>query len=160
MKLKLSFGLFLFALLALPGSARAQSAPNINVNASASPSNVQRGRAVSVSVTMDIPSDYHVNSSRPLEKFLIPTQLTVESASGFRVTPVSYPRAILRKLKFSKSQVAVYEGRAVMRFKATAPANIDKGSKEIKLRLRYQACNDDVCFPPQTKQLNVWVNVQ
>lgn len=160
MKLKLSFGLFLFALLALPGAAHAQSAPNITVNASASSSNVQRGRAVRVTVTMDIPSGYHVNSNRPLEKFLIPTQLTVESGGGFRSGPVSYPRAILRKLKFSKNQVAVYEGRAIMRFTATAPANIDQGSKEIKLRLRYQACNDDACFPPQTKQLSVWVNVQ
>jgi thioredoxin:protein disulfide reductase len=109
---------------------------------------------------MDIPSGYHVNSNRPLEKFLIPTQLTIEAPKGIRVGRVIYPRAIVRKFNFSKNQVAVYEGRATMRFSVSVPRNFSPGSAEIKVRVRYQSCNDDVCFPPQTRELGLWLNVE
>lgn len=152
------------AVLFLPGSfqtpAAPQSAPHIAVNASLSANKVRRGRAVKASVVMDIPSGYHVNSSKPLEKFLIPTQLKVEAPDGIRVGPVSYSRAVLRKFKFSKNNVSVYEGRAPMRVTLTVPAGASTGSKELTVRLRYQSCNDEVCFPPQTKELSLWLNVE
>ena len=152
------------AVLVLPGSfqtsASPQSAPYIAVNASLSANKVRPRRSVQASVVMEIPSGYHVNSSRPLEKFLIPTQLKVEAPDGIRVGPVSYPRPVLRKFKFSKSNVSVYEGRAPMRVTLTVPAGASAGSKELKVRLRYQSCNDEVCFPPQTKELSLWLNVE
>lgn len=137
-----------------------QSPPNIGVNGSLSTKKVQRGRTVQATVVMDIPSGYHVNSSRPLEKFLIPTQIKIEGPKGIRVGPVSYPRAILRKFKFSKSRVSVYEGRATMRFNITVPRDVSTGSKEIKVRMRYQSCNDELCFQPQSRELSLWMNVE
>lgn len=152
------------AFLLLPNSVTStavpQSAPHINVNASLSSNKVNRGRSVRATVVMDIPGGYHVNSNRPLEKFLIPTQLKVETPDGIRAGAVSYPRAVLRKFKFSKNNVSVFEGRATMRFNLTVPAGGSTGTKEVKLRLRYQSCNDEVCFPPQTKDLSLWVNVE
>ncbi len=150
--------------LVLPGSVDShvvpQSPPHINVSASFSNNKVGRGRTVRATVIMDIPGGYHVNSSRPLEKFLIPTSLKVEAPDGIRVGPIAYPRAVLRKFKFSKNNVSVYEGRATMRFNLMVPAGTSTGSKEVKLRLRYQSCNDEVCFPPQTKELSLWLNVE
>lgn len=137
-----------------------QTAPHINVSGSLSTNKANRGRAVRASVVMDIPSGYHVHSNKPLEKFLIPTQLRVEAPNGIRVGAISYPRAILRNFKFSKSRVSVYEGRGTMRFNLTVPANASTGSSEIKLKLRYQSCNDEVCFPPQTKELSLWLTVE
>lgn len=150
---------FAFLAAGINSSATPQSAPNIGISASLSPDKVSKGRSVRGSVVMDIPSGYHVNSNRPLEKFLIPTQLTIEAPDGIRASAVSYPRALVRKLKFSKNNVAVYEGRATLRFNLTVPANVGSGSKEIKLKLRYQSCNDDVCFPPTTKNLSLWLHV-
>ncbi len=140
--------------------AAAQSPPHINVTASTSNHKVNRGRTVRATVTMDIPGGYHVNSARPLEKFLIPTSLKVDAPDGMRVGPITYPRAVLRKFKFSKSNVSVYEGRAVMRFNIIAPPGTSTGAKELKLNLRYQSCNDEVCFPPQTKELSLWLHVE
>ena len=148
------------SMLTLTAPATPQSPPNININPSLSSNNVQRGRTVRATVVMDIPSGYHIHSNKPLEKFLIATQLSVETPRDLKGGVVSYPRPVLRKFKFSKSQVSVYEGRAIMRFNVTVPQNVGTGSKEIKLKLRYQACNDDVCFPPQTKNLSLWLNVQ
>ena len=152
------------ALLLLPANffivAAPQSAPNIPVTGSLSPNKVARGRTAQGTIVMDVPSGYHVNSNRPLERFLIATQLTVEAPNGVRVGPVTYPRALLRSLKFSKSKVSVFEGRTSMRFSVTVPRNFSGNSAELKARLRFQSCNDDTCFPPQTREVKLWLNVE
>ena len=137
-----------------------QSAPNIGVSGSMSADSVRKGRSAQAVVVMDIPSGFHVHSNRPLEKFLIATQLQVEAPKGVKVGAVVYPRALLRNLKFSKSKVAVYEGRTPMRFNVTVPASFGSDSVELKARLRYQSCNDEVCFPPQTREITIPVKVK
>jgi len=137
-----------------------QSAPNIGLSGSLSADSVRKGRSAQAVVVMDIPSGFHVHSNRPLEKFLIATQLQVEAPKGVKLGAVVYPRALLRNLKFSKSKVAVFEGRTPMRFNVTVPASFGSDSVELKARLRYQSCNDEVCFPPQTREITIPVKVK
>jgi hypothetical protein len=73
---------------------------------------------------------------------------------------IVYPRAVMRSLKFSKNKVAVYEGRTSIRFPVTVQANYSGGSAEIKGKLRFQACNDESCFPPVTREVKIWLNVE
>ena len=154
----------LSALLLLPvnffATVTPQTPPNISVTGSLSPDQVRRGQTVKGTVVMEIPSGYHVNSSRPLEKFLIPTQLKVEAPRGITIGVVTYPRAALRQFKFSKNRVSVYEGRATMRFDVRVPANFSSGTTELKAHLRFQSCNDEVCFPPQSRDVSLWLKVQ
>jgi len=132
----------------------------VNVSGSISPDKIKKGRTVKASVVMDIPSGLHVQSSKPLDKFLVATKLDVETPSGMKVGPISYPRALMRNLKFSKGAVAVYEGRTTLRFNVTVPANYGGSSGEIKGKLRFQACNDESCFPPVTREVKMWLNVE
>ena len=142
------------------GTVAAQSSADVNVAGSVAPDKVKKGRIVRASVTMDIPAGLHVQSSKPLDKFLVATKLDVETPSGMQTGPISYPRALMKKLKFSKSTVAVYEGKAVIRFNVTVPANYSGGSGEIKGKLRFQACNDDSCFPPVTREVKIRLYVE
>jgi len=152
------------ALLFVPANffavAAPQSAPNIPVNGSLAANKIGRGRTVQGTVVMDIPSGYHVNSNRPLEKFLIATQLQIEAPNGIKVGPILYPRALLRSLKFSKNKVSVFEGHTSVRFSVTVPRSFNGSSAELKARLRFQACNDDTCFPPQTREVKMWLGVE
>jgi DsbC/DsbD-like thiol-disulfide interchange protein len=141
-------------------SSAPQSAPNIVVTGSLTAKELRRGRSARGLVVMEIPSGFHVHSNRPLEKFLIATQLQIEGAKGVRVSSVIYPRAHMRNLKFSKNRVSVYEGRAEMRFNVTVPASFGADSTELKARLRYQSCNDELCFPPQTREITIPVNIK
>jgi len=149
-----------FVLIAFSATLYAQSAADVNVNGSLKPDKIKKGRVVNAVVVMDIPSGLHVQSNRPLDKFLVATKLDVETPSGMRVGPVAYPRALMRKLKFSKGNVAVYEGHAMIRFNVTVPANYNGSSGEIKGKLRFQACNDESCFPPVTREVKMWLNVE
>ena len=137
-----------------------QSAADVNVSGSLAPDKTKKGRTVRGTVVMDIPSGLHVQSNKPLDKFLIPTKLELETPGGMKVGPISYPRAVMRNLKFSKGAVAVYEGRAMLRFNVTVPANYSGGSGEIKGKLRFQACTDESCFAPITREVKMWLNVE
>lgn len=137
-----------------------QSSADVHVSGSLAPDKTKKGRTVRATVTMDIPNGLHVQSSKPLDKFLVATKLDVEAPSGMKVGPISYPRALMRKLKFSKGNVAVYEGKAMIRFPVTVPANYGGSSGEIKGKLRFQACNDESCFPPVTREVKMWLNVE
>ena len=154
----------LIAILLIPAtfysSPAPQSSADVNVTGSLAPDKIKKGRVVRASVTMDIPAGLHVQSNKPLDKFLIPTKLDVETPAGMKVGPISYPRALMRKLKFSKGMVAVYEGKSVVRFNVTVPAGYSGGSGEIKGKLRFQACDDESCFPPVTREVKMWLNVE
>ncbi len=161
-KLALTTALLLIPanFFANPANPTPQSAPRIPVSGSLASSKIARGRTVQATIVMDVPSGYHVHSNRPLEKFLIATQLQIEAPKGIQVGPVRYPRALLRSLKFSKNKVAVFEGRTTMRFSVTVPRSFSGNSAELKARLRYQSCNDDTCFRPQSDEVKLWLNVE
>ena len=157
---KLRYLFPLLIILFVPVTFYSQSASDINVSGSLAPDKIKKGRVVRATVVMDIPNGLHVQSSKPLDKFLVATKLDVETPSGMQVGPITYPRAMTRNLKFSKKAVAVYEGRAILRFNVTVPANYSAGSGEIKGKLRFQACNDESCFPPITREVKMWLNVE
>jgi thiol:disulfide interchange protein DsbD len=141
-------------------SAVPQSAPRIGVTGVLLPDKAKRGRTVQGKIELDIPSGFHVNSNRPREKFLIPTQVSLEAPKGVRLGAALYPTPVLRTLKFSKSKVSVFEGHTNIRFLVTVPRNFNGNSAELKARVKFQSCNDDLCFPPQTREVSMWLNVE
>jgi DsbC/DsbD-like thiol-disulfide interchange protein len=149
------------ASLILPGAFQAAPAPdpNISVVGYFGADKAQRGRVVQVAMVIDIPAGYHINSNRPLESYLIATQLKVEAPNGVRVGPVTYPRALLQSFKFSKKKLSVYEKQTRLKFNVTVPANYSGKSIELKTKLRLQSCNDEVCFPPKTYDRDLRINV-
>lgn len=128
---------------------------NVGMNGFFSVDKLQRGNTVQAAVVLDVPSGFHINSSRPLNKMLIPTKLRVDVPRGLRISPISYPRAALRRFSFSDEQLAVYEGRVVMRFNITVPANYQLGTTQLRVRLNYQGCNDEACFPPKSSEITL-----
>lgn len=151
-------GVILFSLPVSFGAAPAPE-PNIGVKGYFAADKAQRGRVIQAAIVIDIPQGFHVNSNRPLEKYLIATQLKIEAPGGVRIGPISYPRASLRTFKFSKHQLSVYEGRAILRFNVTVPANYQGNETVLKARVRFQSCNDEVCFPPKNLDVDLGIGV-
>lgn len=137
----------------------AAAQPSIAVNGFFATDKAQRGRMVQAAVVMEIPRDFHVNGNKPLGKYAVPTTLKVEAGGGIRVGPVQYPRATVRSFSFSQEKLAVYEGRVIMRFNITVPSGYDQGVTELRVRLRYQSCTNEVCFPPQSREITMPIAV-
>ncbi|HEV2913645.1 MAG TPA: protein-disulfide reductase DsbD N-terminal domain-containing protein [Pyrinomonadaceae bacterium] len=154
-------------LLSVPVNfnAASSSAPaaapqaNLGINGFFAADKAQRGRTIQAAVVVDIPGGYHVNANKPLGKYAIPTVLKIEAPGGVRISPISYPRASVRRFSFSDEQLAVYEGRAVLRFNITIPSNFDSGVTELRARLRYQSCTEDTCFQPVTREITMPIAV-
>jgi hypothetical protein len=146
--------------LKLAPVAAAERQPDIGVKGYFSLDKAQRGRTVQAAVVMEIPKGYHVNANKTLSKFLIPTTVKIEDVGdGVKVGFVGYPNAIVRKFSFSEDKLAVYEGRAVMRFTLTIPAGFPHSKMLVKARVKYQSCSDEVCFAPATRDLEIWIGI-
>ena len=120
----------------------------VKPKAYASLDKVPRGRAFDVAVVAEIMPGFHVNSSKPSEDYLIPTQLLHELPAGFKVLGTTYPPGKLTKFAFSEEKLSVYKGTFTLRMRIQAPAGAPLGKIALPLTLRYQACNDAACLPP------------
>ena len=142
--------LFAAAWLGLGGAATAQLR---GVKADVVPlveADARAGADVRVALQVTLPDGYHVQSNKPRDPTLIPTELTVDAPPGVAVAEVVFPAPIDVKLVGSDQPLAVFErsfaiGARLTVAAATAPAEI-----RIPVRLRYQACNETTCFAPTT----------
>lgn len=150
--LVLFIGLFFIAGSAL--NAKAQS-----VSGSIGNGTVTRGKAARGTIVLSIPGGLHVNSSRPGNEYQIPTTVRL-SGEGARVSGVTYPRGKNRKFAFSENAINVYEGRTAFPFTVTVPANFRGNTIKVRATVRYQACTDEVCYPPKSREITLTARVK
>ena len=120
---------------------------------------VSRGATAKGSIVLSIPGGLHVNSSRPNSEYAIPTSVRV-SGQGVRTGGINYPRGKNRKFQFSESVINVYEGRVSIPFTVTVPANFRGDTVRVRAVVRYQACTDEVCYPPKNKDVTITARVR
>lgn len=120
---------------------------------------VKRGNSTKGTIVMNIPSGLHVNSNRPNTEYAIPTAVNL-SAAGVKVGTVAYPRGRNRKFEFSDDTLNVYENRAVFNFNVTVPAGFKGNTIKVRAVVRYQACTDQVCYPPKNKEITLTATVR
>lgn len=113
------------------------------------------GREFRVAVLAEIAPGYHINADKPLQEFLIPTELRAHPPAGMRVIQAAYPGANLKQFPFSDEKMAVYDGTIVLGLRLATSRRISPGEIVLPLELRYQACNDKLCLPPTTLPLQV-----
>jgi len=115
---------------------------------------VARGARARGVITMSIPSGLHVNSNRPSSQYSIATTLRI-SGSGVKSASVSYPRGRDRKFEFSETPVNVYQGTVRFPFSVNVPARFNGKSLILRVVVHYQACTNEVCYPPKDKEISL-----
>ncbi|MGI8494185.1 MAG: protein-disulfide reductase DsbD domain-containing protein [Pyrinomonadaceae bacterium] len=157
MNKKIFLGLiFSSALFFAVGSASAQTA-----SGSIAGGKIKRGRTARATVVLNIPGGLHVNSYRPNSDNLIATRVYASGVNA-KIGPVSYPRGVNKKFAFqddSDKPLNVYEGRAVFNFNVTVPANYKGNTVSVRTTVKFQACNDEVCFAPKKQEFVLTASV-
>ena len=120
---------------------------------------VARGKEFQIAVVMKIRDGFHVNARKKSAEYLIATDLKTDGATGFKIGDVTYPDGELRTFTFSKTPLNVYEKTIVLKMAVTALPDAPTGEQHIPLKLKYQACNNEVCLPPVTLPVDAVVNV-
>jgi hypothetical protein len=118
-----------------------------------------RGSSFQIAVVMKIRPGFHVNAREKSESYLIATDLKAALQAGFSGGEVSYPQGKLEKFAFSKTPLNVYQDTVILRVPITALASAPLGEQHIPLKLRYQACSNELCLPPVTLALDATLNV-
>jgi thioredoxin:protein disulfide reductase len=121
---------------------------------------VGRGSAFQIAVVMKIRPGFHVNAREKSEDYLIATDLRADVPVGFKAGEVLYPKGTLKTFAFSKDKpLNVYTDTVTVRLPLTALSDAPLGAQHVPLKLRYQACSNEICLPPVTLQLDAALNV-
>jgi uncharacterized protein YyaL (SSP411 family) len=108
-----------------------------------------------VVVDLSISSGWHIQAHEPLQAELIPTVLRLDkSAVAWLPDAVSYPTPLLKILDFQKERLALYEGQVRITMNLLRVVPVVAGPL-IPVVLQLQACDDDLCLPPERRILQV-----
>src|SRR5262249_61871290 len=111
-----------------------------------------RAGNVEAVVELTIAPGWHVNAHRPRDEFLVPTTLEIEPPPGQKAAEVSWPEPVERTLAISAGKaLLLYEGQ--VRLSAPLSGTAAASAPPLRARLRFQACNDATCLPPNTLDL-------
>ena len=101
---------------------------------------------------VELPKKMHVYA--PGIKGYIPIEWRIEESKGFQQHPIAFPASRMLHMKAIKETVPVFENRIwLTRDITVAPQNVvtpllADGQLKIKGSLRYQACDDKICYTP------------
>lgn len=143
-------------------SIRDAGASEISEQLTAVPAVVHAGATFRLRVHIDVQAGFHIQSAHPLDRFFIPTQLTVDTNPAIRFGTVQYPKAVLLPASAALTaagKISVYLNSVSIWIPARLKANTPAGNLTVKVKFQAQACNDQTCFMPVEKTLSVRLRV-
>ena len=120
---------------------------------------VYQGENFQFALKGEIKETWHINSNKPNEDFLIPTEIKLISGNGFTLSGITYPEAKNVEFGFSDKPVSVYEGEILIHGNINVPAEVELGKYEFYLEMTYQACNNMSCMAPVTLRDTINIEV-
>lgn len=140
-------------------STPSKNLPADVVRAEAASVELKSGGSGEATVKLKVLQGYHINGN-PASKFQIATSLEVEPGNGITAGQPVYPQSVTKKFSFSEQPIAVYEDEVTIKLPLNATAAAQKGEHQLKGKVRFQACDDEVCFPPRNLETSIPVTVK
>lgn len=118
------------------------------------------GSLVKGLLLLEIREPYHVNANPASEEYLIPTELRFEKSSAVASAKIEYPAPVEKAFEFSGGKpLKIYEGQVRIKFQFKLAPSIKQGTLKLPATLRYQACDDKACYPPQRVKLTLTLSI-
>ncbi len=122
---------------------------------------VKRGASAEAKIAVSIQPGFHVNSNTPSDDYLIPLSLKWEQGAALEPAgPTVFPKPQMEKYEFSDKPLSVFTGDFDLTAKFKVPPTASQGPGILIGKLRYQACNNNSCFPPKTVDVRLSYEVQ
>ncbi|MHB8580300.1 MAG: protein-disulfide reductase DsbD family protein [Ignavibacteriaceae bacterium] len=132
---------------------------HVKIKSFSSLDKVKPGSQFQIAVKADVDNSWHINSNKPNEDYLIPTNISIDTSNGFKLQSVIYPKANNIKLSFSEKPLSVWEGEIFIFGTLDVPINLSPGNYPLLVKLDYQSCNNQSCSPPVSAEDTLIVNV-
>jgi hypothetical protein len=134
-------------LCGVPAGAQLQR-PRAEVTPVATVAEAKPGATVAVLLKVKLPKDVHVQADKPKDPSLIATTLTIDAPAGVSVEKISYPSATELSQQGRREKLLVFGPEFEIEARLALDTSVAPGELVVPARLRYQACNDTMCFPP------------
>lgn len=151
-------GLSLILTLVLSLHSFSQNQDIVNIGVVEKSLKVTQGDQISVSLSIAVSPTWHINSNKPNDEFLIPSEISARG-NGIKLIGVKYPKAHELKLSFSSELVSVYEATSNSKLTFGTSNDAPIGKQKVVITLDYQACNDVSCLPPNTTTTEIELEV-
>lgn len=121
---------------------------------------VRAGLKTPVTFTFRIQQGFHVNSNKPATPELIPTLLSFSPPNDLVIAKLQYPDGVLTSFPFDPTEkLSVYSGTVNVKALVLAQPNASPGPYTVHGELKYQACDNNSCYPPKKVPVAFTVNV-
>jgi thiol:disulfide interchange protein DsbD len=133
--------------------------PHLRLSASASTNRVRPGQRIALTLDIELKPNMHVYA--PSVEGYIPIQWSMAPNAAIMAQPVATPPPQMLHLEALDETLPVYSGRfrLVREISLAADAKL-KGAVAIEGTLRYQACDDRMCYLPKSVPLKWTLQVQ
>jgi thiol:disulfide interchange protein DsbD len=117
------------------------------------------GGPARVALKVTVPEGLHTQSNKPRDPNLIPTELSIDAPAGVTVEEIVWPPATDLKQEGADQPLAVFEREFVIGVQLAVAPSVATGTLAVPARLRYQACDDKLCYAPATATTEWQLNV-
>ncbi|HET9182152.1 MAG TPA: protein-disulfide reductase DsbD N-terminal domain-containing protein [Candidatus Angelobacter sp.] len=94
---------------------------------------------------------FHINSNKPSMPELIPTAVHFSLPDDVVIGRLKYPAGQLKSFPFDPTEkLSVYSGDVVITGRVIAPLHSAPGTYTVHGGFKYQACDNNACYPPKT----------
>ena len=120
----------------------------VKINTLQSFDKVYSGGEFKLALEVTVEEGWHINSNKPYDDYLIPTQLILPENLNFKLKKVAYPKPQDYKFDFSETPLSVLEGKSLIGALIEVDEKTEPGTYSLIVELEYQACNDMSCLAP------------
>ncbi len=108
------------------------------------------GADVRTALRVAVPEGLHTQSNKPNDPTLIPTTLTIDPPAGVAVEEIVWPTPIQLEQAGADQPLAVFEREFLIGVRLSVPPSAAGTDITVPAKLRYQACDANLCYAPAT----------
>lgn len=123
------------------------------------PARMKVGQAAEVVVEVKVREGFHIQANPASRPQLIATRVDLSGGKGLSPGRALYPEGKPYKVGGLAMTVSTYDGHFELKVPVKASDLATPGKQDLAGRIRYQACDDKVCFPPTVAKFTAPVEV-
>ena len=152
------FGLASLLCLVLSIAVTAQAPNDATLVPLVGATSVAPGTTIDIVLKVTLPEGLHSQSNKPKDEGLIPTTLTFETNAAAAPKEVVFPPAHDFKLE-TGDILLVFEREFLIGARVSIAPTAKPGAITLNAKLRYQPCNNVLCFRPVTVPVSWTIQV-
>ena len=112
------------------------------------------GKKAMAAIVLDIKDGFHAQSHKPLDPLLIKFAVKMDDNPALTFGEPIYPEPEIKEYA-ALGKLSVYTGKIVLYVPVEAKADAKPGATKISGKLRYQICDEKVCYPPEQPKFEI-----